>query len=301
VAVDGNGGAYNYGQPYSGPYTGAMAYLLPYIEQQPLYNQVTQAGSGSPLGVYPPGNGYYDFNTTAGAWAYQWPPYDYTLGITPTNGTGTAAFIPQAGQSFSGFASPHIKTFECPSDNPYTTLNVGQIDGWWVQSASLWIDYLPTPSNSQTGWPAGLTNYIACAGLLGDDPESVYGYPGPPSNTNVYSTLQYRGIFTRNSKTKFADITDGTSNTIAFGETLCGNNTGNRDFALCWFGSGSLPTYWGLSANPAWYQYSSKHTGIVQFAFADGSVRSIGTGVTVDIFYSLGGMADGRTVGADTY
>ena len=47
----------------------------------------------------------------------------------------------------------------------------------------------------------------------------------------------------RNSKTTLQSISDGTSNTIAFGETLAGNAV-TRDFRLSWMGAGMLPAAW---------------------------------------------------------
>ena len=66
-------------------------------------------------------------------------------------------------------------------------------------------------------------------------------------------------------------------------------------------GSGALPTAWGLTpffkneAFPkAWFQFSSDHSGIVQFAFADGSVRSIMLGIEFWDFVRLSAMHDGE-------
>ena len=57
--VSGNGGAYTNAPPYAGPYTSVLAYILPYIEQGNLFNQIPTA--------------YFTLNTTQGAWAYSTP------------------------------------------------------------------------------------------------------------------------------------------------------------------------------------------------------------------------------------
>src|SRR5262249_20327498 len=100
---------------------------------------------------------------------------------------------------------------------------------------------------------------------------------------------QYKGTFYYNSATKVTGITDGSSNTIIFGEVFGGWNA--------WGGSGGIPdgvmtyswvcgfNYSGFgtpTANPsltssdsAWAYFSSRHTSIVNFLWGDGSVRAL--------------------------
>ena len=40
-------------------------------------------------------------------------------------------------------------------------------------------------------------------------------------------------------------------------------------------GAGVLPTYWDCQTPATWFTYGSNHAGMVNFAFCDGSVRSI--------------------------
>ncbi len=317
-AMTPNNNQYNYGSPWAGPYTGALSYLLPYMEQQNVYQMA--------FSYHPSPNDYYSFNTTAGAWAYDMPPFDFQVGdqsVAPfnaPNGTGDGMFLPNGSNGVKnpsmGYAATHVKPYECPSDNlyvplidPYTFGNMdangwnlygyaaahvfGVVDAFWVTQGSFWIDFVPPTTTYPNGVPVGRTNYIGCAGYFGDETTSNPTY-GP-------TALLYRGIYLRNSKTRFEDVTDGTSNTIAFGETLAGNRTGARDCVLAWMGSGSMPTAYGLSANPRWTQFSSKHLGVVQFAFADGSVHPISTGIDYATFVYLSGMADGALIDATQY
>src|SRR5262249_52986117 len=113
---------------------------------------------------------------------------------------------------------------------------------------------------------------------------------------------QYSGPYYQNSKTKIESIGDGTSNTIAFGETLGGKPI-NRDFRLSWMGAGSLPTFNGTfnDDRAGWYNFGSRHSGVVLFGFCDGSVRPIAKGLTSpstgwnNVIYASGAN-DGRVI-----
>src|SRR5947208_2938969 len=132
--------------------------------------------------------------------------------------------------------------------------------------------------NSTVGQYWGRTNYFSVAGAIGD-----------PPGVNYYGT--WTGMFVNRatrSLTKLTSAGDGSSNTFFFGEGLggCQNastnaggpTAGNRDFSSAWMGAGSFATAWGLGDPAAWYQLSSKHTSVVQFAMGDGSVRGLRRG-----------------------
>jgi prepilin-type N-terminal cleavage/methylation domain-containing protein len=261
---------------FRGPYTGTLAFLLPYVEQNNVYKQLNPD--------------LFRFNTTAGAWAYNTPPYDFQSGVPANlvNGTG----YPQVCNTF-------IPTFVCPSDSPDQQVaaaypNGGVIDAYWTESGSIWIDYVADNAGyGNWGHNLGPSNYIGNAGYLGNDASAA---------RNIYC-----GPYYRSSKTRILGILDGTSNTIGFGETLAGNDV-SRDFRLSWMGAGSMPTAWGLRSGGTsdntqpnfvdWYMFSSNHTGIVQFAFCDGSVRpitnSVGrTGTGYNAYIASSGMKDG--------
>lgn len=197
-----------------------LAYLLPSLEQQNIYNLIP--------------NAWFNSSWTGGAWwNYAWFPY-------------------------------HIKTFECPSDGFLYNYTQGvfidlttNADG--TNSGNLEAAYF---SGTDSTLGIGLTNYVPCSGGMGHLPGDGW--------------QQYCGIYYTGSTTRMTSVTDGTSQTIAFGETLGGTSQGTRDFSLCWVGCGCMPTAYGLPTPYAWYTFGSLHTaGIVQFAFADGSVRPI--------------------------
>jgi len=236
-----------------GPFTGALAFLLPYIEQNNIYTQL-------------PGN-YWDLTGTAGAWAYNTPPFS-----TDTNLTG---FLP--------VCNAQIKTYVCPSDNAQgaslpTDTSGGIVDfGELPYSGATYIDYvLNTPG---FGADLGAANYIANGGMqqtLTVNPDAA----------------KFVGPYMVNTKTKLTDITDGTSNTFSFGETIGGNvPPAARTFRYSWMGAAGMggylctdPIFTGQTPPPTGapngaFMYNSNHTGVVQFAMCDGSVRGVRKGI----------------------
>jgi prepilin-type processing-associated H-X9-DG protein len=229
---------------------------------------------------------YFDLNGTAIAWAYWGLPGNPAGVPSPANKTNIQLW-----------SIPPIKSYACPSDNLDFVPTVlpsgfgGYIDAFWTENPNqLWIDFLypqPPDTNPFPLGPPGGSNYIASSGALGDDS----------------SWVRWKGIYYKNSKTKVGDVTDGTSSTIAFGETLVGPppaSGGIRDWQLTWAGSGCMPSAWGLSPIQGqpyeFLNYSSKHPSVVNFAFADGSVHSLSTTIDLTTFTNLTGMGDGFVI-----
>jgi prepilin-type N-terminal cleavage/methylation domain-containing protein/prepilin-type processing-associated H-X9-DG protein len=182
-----------------------------------------------------------------------------------------------------GIAQTKIKTYVCPQDSPeqypiiFVTLSgqgtagTGYIQPWWFGATS--------------SMAPGRTNYLGVAG----------GF-GKPGN----SWDRWEGIFYSRSRTTL-NFQDGTSNTLMIGEALGGPPTGGtRAYSWAWAGNGFLPTAWGLSDTPQYYQFGSAHGGIVNFAMADGSVRGIRTSIPAGtIFRYMSAIQDGNVVNGD--
>jgi prepilin-type N-terminal cleavage/methylation domain-containing protein len=199
-------------------YLGSLAYLLPYLEQNNIYNQIPQY--------------MFNLNVNNGQW---WG-----------NGSSwNAAFY-------------RIKSFQCPADG--SLYNPTQ--GTWAYMTESGYSLNAAYFGGNIG--LGATNYIANAGALGNVSTSGDTFYG-----------QWVGPFYQGSSVSIVNVTDGTSNTLMFGETLGGTNRGARDFNLAWMGAGCLPTAWDLLDPCGWYSYGSNHTAIIQFAYCDGSVHGI--------------------------
>ncbi len=253
----------------AGPYTSVLAYLLPFIEQQNVYNQLDP--------------GLFPLNTTTGAWAYSTPPFDFQSGVTTINGTG-----------YNHIIDSHIKTYECPSDTTYTQCTQPTdwiIDAFYTYSDGYnYVDYvLNVPSFGQQ---MGASNYIGSAGFEG----SKYG--------TTYTAGQYAGVYQTNSKTRIVAITDGTSNTIGFGEVGSGfyPNAG-ANYRMTWMGSGAMYGDGGMEKGipNSPFAFSSRHTGLVNFAMCDGSVRGISVNANLGMFIAATGISDGVVVDTSTF
>ena len=190
----------------------------------------------------------------------------------------------------------NLPALVCPSTDPYAG-NTGvsaAINPYLSDptSGTLILYYWATPINSALG----RTNYLGNAGELGDIP----GF------------RLKEGPFTRRSKNSLAAMTDGTSNTLLFGETTGGKQSqfGHVKYSHSWMGSGVLPTAWGINTVPAtaipgdgllaskyfWYKYGSEHPYVVQFTMADGSVKALSQNIDLETYLRLSGMRDNLPV-----
>jgi hypothetical protein len=122
---------------------------------------------------------------------------------------------------------------------------------------------------------------------------SYFGIAGYSGEVGEPSVDRWRGIFLNRTRISIKNITDGQSHTMMFGECRCRQDN-TRLYNASWL-CGPLPTCAGLTGN-SWPQFGSNHAGIVNFAFADGSLHGISIDIDPDTYHALSGIADGTIV-----
>ncbi|MHC5538061.1 DUF1559 family PulG-like putative transporter [Singulisphaera rosea] len=176
-------------------------------------------------------------------------------------------------------AGVKINTLACPSD-PWTSKSINSV----TNLANSSFKSIYNTSLLDKGWTQQFTSYGAIQGTFPGTYEVSFGAGELP---------QYNGVIFNDSSTKISAITDGTSNTLAFGEhavTLAPKFADSRYFNSdgCWnqyhwydtmISAYYPPNVQSSNGNVGYYsgvfqgQASSLHPGGCNFAFVDGSVH----------------------------
>ena len=204
-----------------------------------------------------------------------------------------------------------VQSFICPSDNSPD----GDFNQFWTNDASV---------------AAGVglqskSNYVGC---MGANTTTIVASLNPLNNP-TWSGGSW-GVFGKNSKTTFPDISDGSSNVILMGERAsrtfeqAGSTSTKEDYGANW--SGAVDNSWGrVNANarasiwsvlgaigstepqhvtsfsvngerPSDGVASSYHPGGATVVFADGSAHFLSDNLAFETFVALCVMKDGAVV-----
>jgi prepilin-type N-terminal cleavage/methylation domain-containing protein/prepilin-type processing-associated H-X9-DG protein len=209
-------------------------------------------------------------------------------------GTGQSVFIsmlPQMEQQsiFNAYNFWHTSY----DDFNRTVIGTGLTAVWCPSDGGISRGFQWTPTITTR-----FSSYSACTGTWGTEAYSVsIQYPTPFESNALWNQIHscMNGMFCLCYSIPIAAITDGTSNTIAFGEKANGLESltldGNERDNWCWWSDGAtgdtlfhslfpinpfnkVPPKIGVEGVTTWLpSASSYHPGGANFAFADGSVH----------------------------
>jgi prepilin-type N-terminal cleavage/methylation domain-containing protein len=198
--------------------------------------------------------------------------------------TGTGLSTTPWGSNSSTWNIAHTKIpgFLCPSSqDASTSYRVVSRAASYATSATAtggtltWRYY-----DAASAVDLGRTNYAPVVGRLG--------------RVGAASVDLLEGPFSNRSQTSIIGISDGSSNTLLFGEAAYIKRADQaNDYSLVWI-SAWLPTSWGIpDPTTNWYQFGSGHSGVINFAMGDGAVRTIRKGSDTTLFRQVSAKADG--------
>jgi prepilin-type N-terminal cleavage/methylation domain-containing protein/prepilin-type processing-associated H-X9-DG protein len=274
---------------FDGQAYGLMAFLLPFIEQDNIYKNIVALDCNNK--VVPA----------------IWSPSS----LGPAGSTGCSAQnnwwnADTTGSNFI-LASSTVKTYNCPAalidPNGITDPQGGvfvveqfQING----PQTINVGWFLAPFAPAAGYPApGVTNYLGVSGARGSGvicpgcaDGTLQGQSGEPV---PFAWTQLAGLFDNRTASSLARVFDGTSNTLmvgeGYGDTHKGDEATKTPFvnpsggivtgAWSWMGVGVMGTWRGLGGpvETSVFQFGSRHTAVVNFCFADGSVHGLNRGV----------------------
>ncbi len=236
---------------------------------------------------------------------FPWVNANSTLG----GGSAFVAILPHMEQT-NAF---RLYDFTKSNRDPYNRQVVSQrLPFYWCPSA---VERRPVPEcDSDAGRAPG--SYAVNIGT--EDYNQYWSYFGLPQ-PSLDGMIVYSDV--RDRKTKFASVTDGSSNTLLVGETAYnlpdylfsfGSCRGESRFSFTYWcnpypGSTACTTEYAFNPNDVWNDgvfdrgwvrsFRSDHVGGVQFVFGDGSVHFVSENINAQTLDKLAARNDGEVLG----
>jgi prepilin-type N-terminal cleavage/methylation domain-containing protein len=245
-------------------YTGFIPFLLPYTEGQALYQRI------EPIVL--------NEDIRAGAW------WNYPAALTMAQQRLAETRCPSAHEEIPtvGFAGTF---YQDPNENLQPKTTVLEVDA-------------SDPAFRDAIRALKLSHYVGCAGYKGKLDNWYVTFQGKPQEP----INRYLGILYVRSRVGMKAVTDGSSKTLLIGEWH--GFMENKQFAIAWPWFGA-PGGWvdggGLlqGDEDLLVGFTSKHSGVVGFSLADGSVQMLSKSINRLVLVYLSGKSDGETANAD--
>jgi prepilin-type N-terminal cleavage/methylation domain-containing protein len=284
-----------------------LAKLLPYMEQDALFNAIPFGGA---LPLFEPG-------APGGASNAEWQAY------VPSTRTGSFNPSTTFGSTINASCERGwhvvVPAYLCPSDGFMNK---------WQWSDPTWRDHRALSNYAFSIGPAAMPSFGNSCNLF---PGNYWG-DGAAGHGNATGSNGVSGMFGRGEwSPRFSDVVDGLSNTIAVGEVIPSKSdhhwNGWMHFNSLWTATTAPINWpivgigepgWDTPTNPKGLQniacsdspagcgcngwrnwqtsqgFRSSHTGGAQFVLGDGSVQFLSQNIDYATYQALGGRKEGR-------
>ena len=259
------------------------------------------------------------FNSFPGGWYCTPPTYDTNGVLTGGDINCALPSTPYQPYMWSGMVGLFLKmeqnnlfneiNFNLRTDMPDNATAIRRtIEGLVCPSNRRATTVAPTQTQTTTGGPTtpvasvtyGPSDYRGnmAAGMIAPSSGSNCPTLDP---TNFYCCVYDNGVMFQNSSVNMADISDGSSTTVIFGETLDPKGVWSMATSACirtnidrtinrpiLFNGQNFYTYW-----------MSKHPNLVNFGFCDGHVQSVTEQVDKRVLNKIMTRNGGETISSD--
>ncbi len=242
------------------------------------------------------------------------PSYDTNGNMTGGDPNCATTMTPYQNYMWSGLTGLFIKMEQT---NLYNELNFNLPTTYPDNATAIrrTIDAYVCPSNrraitvaSQTGsnptsqlGPSDYRGNMATGFISGTNSNCPSLLPPATAALNAYCNVYDNGLMYQNSTVTMADITDGTSMTILMGESIYPYGVWSQATSCCIRTQIDRTINQPISLNGTnyWTYWASKHPGQVNFAFCDGTVRTVTSQINKLTLNKLMSRNGGETISSD--